>query len=1758
MASSMTNPPAAPDPFDLGIHTPANLNRGARAALLQNSPAAVNAPVGVSPRPGRTAQTPSSPLIAATTAAATEGTAREHPSSIFEQRPVSIIESANDLARERVEEYNAKLMVFQAFCAKFEEAAQQFTTGPQQRFAQQFADSFLDSWKRELSSNGSTSKPTYSSVTAASPPVAGDRRTHPPQQHRQQQQQRQQIHPPHRQGQPTTAAPPRQDLRVFIRLEAEAPARAQSSYAIRTLIREKLGAVSDKIRQVFQVRSGWAVQTADPETRDFLVEKQAEWAAELGATTVETNKEWFTYVVSDFPTKLTDFRGNEVDSDSIVSDEIEIQTGLKPISVRPVRQVSGNPLTKTLLVSFLKPTKRYWSLFGSRAARLLDKTDRLRQCETCWDYHFARNCHRQPVCQRCGKTGHRADDCAASEQCINCLGPHPASFRGCPARPRKVHGVFRRLTREQREHVRAVGAQTYRQRHLESRLETQQDNATILQRNDSTSSEQPSVRAPSPAASGAPSCIMVATTPQAGYEGEEEPEQPRPGSPRKRRINDRKPLRIFQANVGKIPPAHDCALALADSERYDIVLLQEPWTAHTDSRSLTKTHPAYDTFTPVEMWDSNDTRPRVMTYVRRDPKLLADQIRPFQTRDILWLVINGMTIVNFYRQNDEHDALETLLQWPVPGRCLVAGDFNARHRSWQTGPTTNRGQEIEAWSSENDLNLLNSLDIPTNPYGNTIDLAFTNMPLAEAIVEDHLATSSDHFTLSLTLPDVRPAPTQPGKVRVTTDDELKRFVEIVELGATRIPLANSTPADLDELASALVNLLMSAAKAAGRPSRKSTRSAPWWTEECVGAAAAFRAIRRLYPRGFNQDVQIAKRDLHRVVRRAKRKYWRNLIDSFSDSSAVFKAVRWLKSPGPFQPPPLQVDDVVYESQMDKANALRQATLERRTAEDDITNPWTSVSSPRSIPFPLEISLDEVQYATLYTGNTSPGSDSITVDLLKAVWHIIGTHVCRLFERCLTTGHHPKPFKEAEVVMIAKPGRRDLTSPRAWRPVSLLSCLGKGLEPSFTHNKLGLSPKRSATDLVAALIHDIEEAFARKKVATLVTMDIQGAFDTVMRNRLVLRLREQGWPDHLARWAESFMRDRSARVRYQDTLTPFTPLQCGLPQGSPVSPILFLLYTEPIYRLGNPQGRFGYADDTAILSIGDTVDESTAMASSAIAEMVRWGAENGVSFDPKKTEVMHFSRSKLRTAPAVRHGDVEKHPESALRWLGIWLDSRLSFRIHVEKWAAKAQAVAYHLRGLTNTIHGPLPSAVRSAVRACVEPVLLHGSEAWYPGRTRPRWSQPAKDMPSSNQHLIQRMAKAMNQAMRAILPVWRTTPIAALHRESGIPPVDQLLEARRLKFSARLKSLDEAHPLASRTRPPSQPTYHDLIKRKYQVQVESGFRTRLCRTDELFAPCTRPRLVQRRFHQEQMAPLQTASKEQSANTFSRWVESLDSHTLVVYSDGSLSSEGAASYGFTIHQNNTPILDGSGRLGPAEVFDAEAAGALEGLKAALNLQESAAQDIFICLDNLAAAACLRDTPSDSSQEVFLEFQALAASHGATKVRWVPGHTNIPGNEQADKLAKAASSLPEPEGARPTLAYLRRFARQKPREAFEAWWSSASPEQYKRLNLKATVACPPELSLPRTVLHHLLAARSLHGDFAAYHERFNHSEARVVCSCNRRKTPDHIFYCRKVPPRHRARLAPSPNTAVNLALGKDFDRFFKLAKISAFFDRICPRY
>ncbi|EXU95295.1 exonuclease-endonuclease-phosphatase family protein [Metarhizium robertsii] len=356
--------------------------------------------------------------------------------------------------------------------------------------------------------------------------------------------------------------------------------------------------------------------------------------------------------------------------------------------------------------------------------------------------------------------------------------------------------------------------------------------------------------------------------------------------------------------------------------------------------------------------------------------------------------------MNVYRQPSYDAALDILLRWSPPERCLVAGDFNAKHYSWQTGRLVDRGDDIAAWAAESGLGLLNTADVQWGAFRVMMTLMWSVHRL-----------SASYFTL---------APTgTPGKVRVTSEEELQRFKELVEAGVCSLPAAATTASELETLAESLVNLLHSSAKAAGRPVRKGTRSAPWWTDECAESAAEYRAVRRIFPMGFNEEVQAARKAFQNVVRRAKRQYWRNLIDGFSDSAAVYKALRWLKSPGAFQPPPLQIDGVVYETQMDKTNALRRSTLERRTAADDIDDPWIPVCPPRQIPFAAGLTLAEAEDATTKTGKTSPGADNITVKMLRTVWDIIGEHVRRLYEGCLVVGHHPQAFCEAEVVMITQ-------------------------------------------------------------------------------------------------------------------------------------------------------------------------------------------------------------------------------------------------------------------------------------------------------------------------------------------------------------------------------------------------------------------------------------------------------------------------------------------------------------------------------------------------------------------------------------------------------------------------------------------------------------------------------------------------------------------------------------------------------------------
>ncbi|RFU78526.1 reverse transcriptase [Trichoderma arundinaceum] len=313
------------------------------------------------------------------------------------------------------------------------------------------------------------------------------------------------------------------------------------------------------------------------------------------------------------------------------------------------------------------------------------------------------------------------------------------------------------------------------------------------------------------------------------------------------------------------------------------------------------------------------------------------------------------------------------------------------------------------------------------------------------------------------------------------------------------------------------------------PDTQNGHSAPWWDDKCK---QAHRELRRCRP--GTAEHEAARRNLKTTVRARKRAHWDSIISGATARRNIWTLAKWRKATDSFQPPPLVDGERSITDPVQRATYLRDKLLKRKTTEEDISDPWEGHLSPNpKIEWDTKVTKAEAKKATTGSGNTAPGADGISVALLQLAWPAIEDHVTDLFTASLRLGYYLTPFWSAEVTLIPKPGKpkKACTTHKGYRPISLLSCVGKGLERllarrvpllAMEHKILpqqyfGALPRSSSTDLVACLIHDIERALDRGLVVSLLTLDISGALDIVMRNRLVRRLREQGWPVLLIRW-----------------------------------------------------------------------------------------------------------------------------------------------------------------------------------------------------------------------------------------------------------------------------------------------------------------------------------------------------------------------------------------------------------------------------------------------------------------------------------------------------------------------------------------------------------------------------------------------------------------------------------------------------------------
>ncbi|CAH2208365.1 jg17305, partial [Pararge aegeria aegeria] len=358
---------------------------------------------------------------------------------------------------------------------------------------------------------------------------------------------------------------------------------------------------------------------------------------------------------------------------------------------------------------------------------------------------------------------------------------------------------------------------------------------------------------------------------------------------------------------------------------------------------------------------------------------------------------------------------------------------------------------------------------------------------------------------------------------------------------------------------------------------------------------------------------------------------------------------------------------------------------------------------------------------------APGLDGLTSDICQHAISIDPEVYLALANKCLELGHFPKSWKEATVVVLRKPSREDYTNPKSYRPIGLLPVLGKILEkllmnrvkwhilPGISTRQYGFMPQKSTEDALYVLMGHINSKLKEKKIVTMISLDIEGAFDSAWWPAIRVRLAEKGCPVNIRRVIDSYLQDRRVRVRYAGVEHSKSTTK-GCVQGLIGGPILWNLILDPLLKGLDERGDYcqAFADDVVLVFDGDSGLAVSRQANAALAYVREWGVRNKLKFAPTKTKAMVITKKLKYDSPLLTMGGIGIVLSDEIKVLGLTIDRGLTFNTHATNTCKKVQALYKQLCRAAKVSWGLHPQIIKTIYTAVVEPVVLYAAGAWAP------------------------------------------------------------------------------------------------------------------------------------------------------------------------------------------------------------------------------------------------------------------------------------------------------------------------------------------------------------------------------------------------------------------------------------------------------------
>ena len=997
-----------------------------------------------------------------------------------------------------------------------------------------------------------------------------------------------------------------------------------------------------------------------------------------------------------------------------------------------------------------------------------------------------------------------------------------------------------------------------------------------------------------------------------------------------------------------------------------------------------------------------------------------------------------VTIYNIYCSPDKSLNMDTL---PTENHStFVLRDMNSHSPSWGYEDLNARGEHIEDWMTDKSMLLLNKPSDQATFWSrtwkksSTSDLAFATEELEKKTtrkVMDQLG-GSDHRPVLLMVHEE-------GCVRSFCKDpswnnkkaNWNKFEKLTTSFCQKKNVINSD--DLDTNVKHFTEAILEAAKWSIPRGRRQDYK-PYWSDTMELMQTELNAARNtMEETGTKEAITAhnrAKVKYEETKTEETRKAWFEKTESLNmekEEGKVWKLTQALNDD--YQEKhrtTILKENEKHITGKQAANLLAETFKENSTLEiprekiADIRQKIKQEARHQDTRdcMTTEFTMYELNKAILkLKSKKAPGPDGITNEMIKHLSNKAKENLLFIFNQSWKAGTFPNVWKEATIIPILKKSK-DKTDKKSYRPISLLSCLGKTMERMINSrlqnhleknkllnpNQSGFRRNRSTEDQVTYLVQEIENAFQQKMKALAIFIDLTAAFDKVWKEGLLFKLLQKKICGNMYNWIQNYLFQRTARVKLDGQLSNRVKLREGVPQGGVISPTLFIIFIDDITdHLTTHISKALHADDLAIWTTAEETTTATVRMQTAMNTISNWAEEWIVTINRTKTQSTLFSLSTKKESFSLKIENDEIPQQETPTYLGVKLDKKLTWTPYLSSLENKAIKKMAIMRKLSGTKWGANTKVLKQVYTGAVRPHLEYGSTSF---------GTAAKTNTG-------KLKKVQNTGLRIITGAMKTTPISAMEETANLQSLEDRRQEKSLRQGEKIKRMP-CHPLHKKL---AEPTKNRLKRQSPNHLLKLNQREHIneiplnapveplqdyqeLNFDELNIILQVPGIENKGLYNETDLQLRTMEMLHSTYPQETWTH--------VFTDGSAESavkNGGA--GVFIRYPDGTVETKSEATGKNSTnFRAEACAMFYATKA-LNDKENLTQNTVILTD---CKSLLQSLTSDENAKLFTDLKSeLNNLQKRTNLilQWIPSHCGVSGNEKADKLSKEASKCVQQE-------------------------------------------------------------------------------------------------------------------------------------------------